>query len=445
MSSLAPKIGVALYIKGHPFDKEGNWACEFRKEPFQFVSASDLPSQTLWITNADLGDLMRAGLHKNPKIAHEGYFRTRISQMIQELGIGEWSLDQQASMLAEMLGCAAEMARLQLGLTQYPSNGIAQAVGQLYGVQEPAEGSTIYQIAERACQNYTSCERERRYEQAKIFSFWLPRYDWSSKLLREPLPTSESLKGVSPHALPNMGRDVAAVVKWATESKLPLFARIRIHGLEEVVGKLMNYGAGAQNVTSSTADGAIYDARNMREWCSLPELDVLSQAGDIEILQVAIAGGWTRSGLDVFKSKPCAVSYSYSLVAENLWVGLTRKPSPDGKTSKNLTTAWLQALDRMHCLRIAEKLHSTGMEIINYGYGRITVVCPKSVIQIVPQIAREMGLMYPSSLQGLEPYTPNSAHAFMVMQSLLCGGDHNNLRRMNQLALRELEGARRGA
>src|SRR5690606_39437946 len=103
--------------------------------------------------------------------------------------------------------------------------------------------------------------------------------------------------------------------------------------------------------------------RNMREWCSLPELQALSQAGDIEVIQVALpTGGYKTPELSTFRSKPAAVSYSYGLVAENLWVGLTRKPSWDGKTSRNLSTAWLQALDRMHCLKIAERLHNARSE-----------------------------------------------------------------------------------
>lgn len=440
MSLRAQSIGVALYESGHPFDRKANWACEFRKEPFQFQSASDLPGQTLWVTNVELGELYKAGLHRNPKIAHEGYFRTRLSVMISELGIEQWPLEQQAAMLAEVLGTAAEMARLQLGLVQYPSNGIQQAVGQLYGLPEAPEGSAIFRVAELACQNYTSCERERRYEQAKVFSFWLPRYDWASALLSEPLPLNDRLQSVAPQSLPHMGRDAAALVDWAKELRQPLFAKIRIHALEDVMGKLLNYGAGALGVNSQSSVGKGYEARNMREWCALPELETLSQAGDIEVLQVALAtSGFKTPELSVFSSRPAAVSYSYGLVAENLWVGLTRRPTPDGKTSRNLSTAWLQALDRMACLSIAERLHGMGMEIVNYGYGRITVVCPKSLYQMIPQIAREHGLLYPAALTELQPYQPNPSSAFMVMQSLLSRGDFTNIRKMNQLALREME------
>lgn len=437
------RIGVALFADASPFSRSGNFACVQGYKPFEFSSSSDLPAQTLWITNASLNDLIEAGLHRNPKIAHDAYFRTRIAQLIHELGIDVWGAEQQAAMLAEVLGVAAEMGRLQLGLVQYPSGGIAQAVGQLYGNAEPATGSSLLHIAERACQRYTSCERERRYEKAKIFTFWLPRFDWSQKLLSEPLPTNDTLKPLSPHALPGMGRDVSALVDWAIESNLPLFAQIRINGLESVVGRLLNYGAGAQNLTETSGAGAEYEARNMREWCSLPELDVLSQAGDIQIKQVAVAGGWSRSGVRLLGTKACTVSYSYGLVAENMWVGMTRRPSPDGKLSRSLSTAWLQALDRMHCLRIAEKLHSVGMEVTNYGYGRLTVVCPQSVYALVPKVAREYGLMYPASLRDLpKPPGLNPAHASEVLQQLMLQGDHASMLRVSQIALREMEASR---
>lgn len=436
-----PKIGVALYANGTPFCSEGNVACEYRKQPFEFASVSDLPGQTLWITNASLNDLIEAGLHKNPKIAHEGYFRTRLAQMSQELGLTKFSLDQQASLLAEILGNAAEMARSQLGLTQYPSNGPAQAVGQLHGTNEAAPGSAMMQVAEQACQRYTACERERRYEKADVFSYWLPRFDWADELLKAPLPTNDKIAAVPSHALPGMGRNPQALVEWALENKIPLFARIKIHGLEQTVGKLMNYGAGAQGVNKRAGNGD-YEARNMREWCALPELETLCQVGEIEVLQVAVAGGWSRSGLSLFNSKLSRISYAYGLVAENLWVGLTRKPSPMGNTSRTLSTAWLQSIDRMRCLRIAERLYNMGMEVANYGNGRVTVVCPASVRALIPQAALEESMLYPAHLQGLQHYRPSLQVPHHVMQHLINQGDFARLVGVDQQALKELEASR---
>ncbi|WP_326430271.1 hypothetical protein VQ574_21350 (plasmid) [Stutzerimonas frequens] len=436
-----PKIGVALYANGTPFCNEGNVACEYRKKPFEFSSVSDLPGQTLWITNASLNDLIEAGLHKNPKIAHEGYFRSRLAQISQELGLAQFELDQQASLLAELLGNAAEMARSQLGLTQYPSNGLAQAVGQLFGCNEAASGTAMMQVAEQACQRYTACERERRYEKADVFSYWLPRFDWADELLKAPVPTNDRISAVPSHALPGMGRDPVALVEWAQENKIPLFARIKIHGLEQTVGKLMNYGAGAQGVNKRAGQGD-YEARNMREWCALPELDTLSQVGEVEVLQVAVAGGWSRTGLSLYNSKLSRISYAYGLVAENLWVGLTRKPSPMGNTSRTLSTAWLQSIDRMRCLRIAERLYNMGMEVANYGNGRVTVVCPASVRALIPQAALEEGLLYPAHLKNLQHYRPSLQIPHHIMQHLINQGDYARLVGVDQQALKELEASR---
>lgn len=436
-----PKIGVALYADGSPFSREGNVACEFRKEPFEFGTTSDLPGQTLWITNATLNDLIEAGLHKNPKIAHEGYYRSRLSQIGQELGIAKLSLDQQAPLLAEILGNAAEMARVQFGLTQYPSSGLAQAVGQLHGQNEPAAGTALMQIAEQACQRYTACERERRYDKVDVFSFWMPRFQWANELLNEPLPVSDTINAIPAHSLPGMGRDVSVLVDWALENKIPLFARIKIRGLEPTVGKLMNYGAGAQGINKSTKAGA-YEARNMREWCALPELETLSQVGEIEILQVAVAGGWSSSGLSLYSSKISQISYAYGLVAENIWVGLTRKPNPYGNTSRTLRTAWLQSIDRMRCLRVAERLYNMGMEVVSYGNGRINVVCPPSIRALIPQAALEEGMLYPAHLEGLQAYQPSQQLPLHVLQHLITGRDYGRLIGVDHRALKELEASR---
>lgn len=437
---MSVRIGVALYSDGTPYSREGNYACEHRGRPFIFTTASDLPSQTLWITNCDLQDLIDVGLHRNPKIAHQGYFRTRLSQMVQELGATELNAEQLCALLAEIVGNAAVMAKLQLGITQYPPRGIAQGVGQLHGYPQPPQGSAVQHVAEQACQRYTACERERRYEKADIFSFWMPRHRWASMLLGMPIPGSENLTVIPQQNLPHMGRDAVALVEWAKENHVPIFAKVKILGLEETVGRLMNYGSGARDMELTTRSGGHYSARNLRDWCALPELEVLAQAGDVQVLKVAMANGWQKSGLFCHDSKYAAVSYSYGLVAENLWTGITRKPDASGDLSRNLTTAWIQSADRMQCMRVAERLHNIGMEVINYGNGRITVACPPSVRALIPQAALEEGLMYPP-LEGLTPYKPRNDDAAHVLQYLINSREYARMIQVDHQLLRQLEGA----
>jgi len=432
------KIGVALFVGGSPYSPEGNFACEYRGEPFEFYSVSDLPSQTLWITNVNLRDLIELGLHRNPKIAHEGYFRTRIAQMIQELGIESLELEKQAAFLAELLGAVAEMGRIELGLTQYPTRSFVQAVGQLNGYREHPVGTPIHTISEQACQRYTATERARRLENAEVFSFWMPRYEWANELLEMGLPVSENTKVVPATSLPAAGRDAVELVHWAEENKIPLFAQIRISQIEENIGRLINYGAGAQDIETGG-----YSGRNQREWCALPELSVLAFSGEIEVLKVVAAGGWARSGLHLNKERVARVSYGYGLLCENIWSGLTRRPDSFGKVSKTLQTAWLQSVERMKCLRVAERLQSLGMDVLNYGNGRITVACPPSVRALIPQAALEESMLYPSSLDGLEFYgNKRSGDPLVVMQSLLSNKDYARILEVDNLMLEALRGAK---
>ncbi len=435
------KIGVALFDKADVFSRNDNWACAFRGQPFEFTSASDLPSQTLWITNVELGDLFDAGLNRTPKIAHDAYFRTRMSQIVQELGIASFEPDRRAIMLAEILGAAVAMAKSQIGFTQYPSNALSGGIGQIYGYPDAPKDSVLLRIAERACQTYTPCERDRRHDNVEIFTFWMPRHELASSLIEQVVPSHENLRAVPMQSLPNNGKDARALVAWAKENSLPLFAQVKIHALEPTIGKLMNYGAGALGINSKTGDGSQFDSRNMREWCSLPELDELSIAGDIELQQVVCAGGWMTHGISLHNTKACSISYSYGLVAENIWVGLTRRPSGDNKISKNLGTAWMQGLDRMRCLRVAESLYNAGFEILNYGYGRITVACPRSVRALIPTIARELGLLYPASLGDLSHLPVRPQISRDVVQSLLATHDYPNMIRANQIAMNAVRGA----
>lgn len=441
---MASKIGIALFKNANPFSREDNIACEHRGKPFQFSSTTDLPSQTLWVTNCSSEQLYEAGLNRTPRIASDGYFRTRLSQMVQELGLTYLSLDHQVTVLAEILGCAAEMIRTQLGLSQYPAYGMAQAVGQLYGSSEAAKGSAVFQISEQSCQRFTACERSRRHEKAEIFSFWYPRVAWAFEMLQLPLPSGD-VKLLSKHALPGMGDDTNEIVRWAFDQKLPLFARVRIHGLEPTVGKLMNYGAGANDVKKEANAGLQYDARNFREWCALPELAFLSSYGEVEVVQVAVAEGWQNTGLRTFDTKRSAISYAYGLAAENLWVGTLRKNSGTFNLSKTLSTAWLQAEDRMRCLLAATKLYKRGMEITTYGNGRIGVVCPQSLRQLIPQSALELGLLYPASLPDLTPYAANKMVPLHVQQHLISSREYGRNIQVDQSCLAEMESAYRAA
>lgn len=433
------RIGVALYEKADPLNRSGNWACEFRGEPFEFSSANDLTAQILWVTNCTYDQLSQVGLRIKPNIADERYFRTSMSQIGQELGIGNLSLRDQSVVLAEIVGCASEMARLQLGMTQYPTKGLAHAVGQLFGWDEPASNSSICMVAGFSSQTYTACERDNRFaSNCDIFTFWKPRFEWASYLLDHPLPISTDLHVIGSHRLPDQGTNVASLVEWAYEKKMPIFAKVRIHALENVVGRLLNYGAGAAGHSSRSVDGESFDARNMREWCSLPELAVLAEAGDINVEQVCTASGWSKPGINLHRSNACSASYSYGLVAENLWVGMTKSNSGNGRLAKSLSTSWLQAVDRMECLKIAENLHGHGFEVMTYGYGRITVACPKSIRNLIPQIARENGLMYPAKLDQLVHLSPSGSSAFEVSQHLLSNKSYPGIIRLNNVALNEL-------
>lgn len=441
---MASKIGIALFKGASPFSRDNNIACEYGGSPFSFSSAADLPSHALWVTNASSDDIYAAGLARTPRIASDGYFRTRLSQIVHELGLQTLTMDHQVAILAEMLGGAAEMLKCQLGLTQYPAYGMAQAVGQLYGSTEPPRGSAVFQVAEQSAQRFTACERSRRYEDAEVFSYWYPRCAWASEMLQIPLPGGD-VKLVARHSLPAMGANAMEVVKWAYETKLPLFARVKLHGLDETIGSLMNYGAGAQDVKKNSGNGRDYDARNFREWCALPELEFIANYGDVEIQQVAIAEGWQNTGLRTFSSKRSAISYAYGLAAENLWVGTLRKNSGNFQLSKTLSTAWLQAEDRMRCLQAAIRLQGLGMEITTYGNGRIGVVCPKSVRALIPQAALEQGLLYPASLQKLQMYPANKTVPLHIQQHLISSGEFVRSIQVDQACLKEMENARHAA
>lgn len=432
-------FGIALFDGEDPQSGGVHYACQSGGAPFSFSSISELSSQMLWVTNARLDTLVDYGLNRNPKIANEGYFRTRISQLIQELNLSHLEPPRLASFLANLLGNAAVMLQRQLGMVQFPVGSVTQGVGQLFGTPEAHESTDLYRVAERAAQRFTTAERSRRMQGAEVFSFWAPRYDYAQMMLMTDLP-KESVRVVPGHAIPGGAADAQEVVAWAEATKLPIFAQIRIHSLDETVGRLLNYGAGAAEIEGArtAASGGAYTAANMREWCALPELSVLALSGEVEVLRVVTSDGWINHGLRTLAIPSAQISYSYGLVAENLWCGLMRQPSGYGRISKTLATAWLQAADRMRMLQTAEKLTHLGFEVLNYGNGRVTVACPASLRHLIPRVAMENGLLYPASLEGLEMYPVTKGNRLHLMQSLMSAQEYAAMLRVDGMLLKEL-------
>lgn len=444
----AQKIGVAIFSEANPFSHENNWACMYQEDPFSFNSVSDLPSQTLWITNLDLNSLYEANLSKNPKIAHDGYLRTRLMNIAQELGATNLPPDQQAYLFAHIIGPVMEMAAEEVGFVSYPNNALSAVVGQLHGIPDAPQGSTLRLVAERSSQTYTACQKDRLYEKAEHFTFWIPRYENAYELLQNPVPRSDELVAIPQHLLPSLGKNAATLVEWALEKKVPLFAQIHINSIEPDTGRLLSYGSGANHLqesarplTSSGQESRKYEGRNMREWCALPELEVLATCADIEIRSLVRASNIDNPSIqlrDPESLRAGSISYAYGIVAENIWVGLTRRTAGDNKAARTLSAAWIQSLDRMRCLKIAQKLTAIGFEVTHYGYGRITVSCPQSIRQLIPAVAREHGLLYPASIDGIEPYKPRPHVRHEVLQSVLANKDYTNLIKINELAQKEM-------
>lgn len=436
---MANRLGVALFHDADAFSRTSNVACEYGGKPFEFATAADLPSDVLWVTNLDYDTLREAGLSKTPRIANDGYFRTRLPHMIHELGLRKATADAQAAVLSGYLGIAGAMLKNQLRITQYPAYGMPQAVGQLYGSPDLPMRSNTYMVAEQAGQRYTACQRQGHLPTAEHFTFWYPRAQWAEQMLSIPTPSGQ-LQVMPRHTLPSLGNDPRALVAYAYESKLPIFARIKVNGLKEGVGQLMNYGAGAMDIRGQTRDGNQYDARNFREWCALPELDFLVSYGDVEVLEVVCAQGWNGTGIHTHKTKLSQVSYAYGLAAENLWAGKLRKNTGNFGIAKNLSSSWLQAEDRMRCLIASERLHSLGFEITNYGNGRISVACPKSIRALIPQAAYENNLLYPGSLEGLVISPRPVPTSLSVQQMLLLEPDHQRKwHKIDEPCAREIE------
>lgn len=412
MASSVFQVGVCLFDDPKAYGNRAvrGWACLNGEEPFEVSCIGNLPSNAYWLTNIPENICLVTGLSSNPRIFHSGYLRTQVSSILLELGLKDADLASQSIILCDVFNRVISMADLMFGVDIPPKRTLAGGLAELHGIPHAEQTVDIEPAFYEACQSFSSCER--RNTQPLIWTtLTFHRFQHALSLLSSPVPNGRF------HFIPNSELPPPSQrLEWFLGLPMPALAEIEIVARDENKYRLVNYGAGAGTMRRESNNGMNYHIGNKRGYCAAPEVSMLSGFCDIHINQVLICNEEPSHPVQlVEQGRAVQVSYSYGLLLENLWVAMTRDKR-SGRIKRSPVTAWLQCADRMRCLSKAIELTREGLEIVSYGYGRITVGIEESRWSDLPRIAFDHNLIPPVLMET--NFKATSSRSIKVEQAL---------------------------
>lgn len=361
---------------------DNSWASIGGGQARRVRSIHDLPSDVLWLTNLTYNNFYRAGLQRHPNFRHEGWLRTLYSQLITELGIdiNNASPDITVETIAAIVQRVINVAQSQYNVR--PKNKrLNEDFAASIGAQRSSLPDIFYpffdtvadhpSVSVIAATNYgaglpTVTVRRNRLRHAR-------------EVLATHVPTDtgwELEKAVAPDR-----ND-----KWLESINTPFLAKCTVSNVKPMIAEVLSWGSGS---------------RDVREWLTDIEWRVVRQYGDVAVSAALICKN-PAAPLSQSKLLPEGpldeLSFTYGLVAEQIWTAMTNKQHYKGDVGRyTAAAAWLRAADRMLMFDYAQKLYGRGLNVMSYGVGNVVLRYPENGLRRTLDIATDIGLMPPAS------------------------------------------------
>lgn len=390
------KIGVCLF--DDPRLASGGWASDGGEARY-IESYAELANDMCWITNIAFKDFKEHGFHQLPHLFDEQYLRTRVEQILKEVGLSSFDQRKEAAQFcAQIANRTVRMAeqmfkvdianggyRLSNALTDVlvrgwmralpdgqnravVSEGLRQSLQEnqaMVGVQHPKGSSSAAVLFPRGA-----------------FAHWLLSQDYpvSNTWNVIKVPESEATFGVVDGAqlrgtkalterLLNMGRQYACIF------------RLEVLSTEEFYRPFATFAAGANR---------------QRQWATLPEVLYLARFCKLHLH----AGYYTAKGKLPFfekisKEMPAdEFAFSRGLLLENCWAALATPPRQGEATAVG---AFLRAYDRIACGRLAEEFAANSFRVASYSSGRVLLNLKPSEYEQAADLAFKLGALMPAA------------------------------------------------
>lgn len=412
---------------------KAGWSARAGERPRRVRSTADLDTETIWWTNLEYGAFAGSGLDRSPRFRGAAFLRTSQKALLKEAGLYAAPASEQVAYLAELLASTIACA-YTLGLQVVPPVSLARgfrerALGRRYGYRGPQE---IRDALERAGQPYAFCEAPPWRRGDCVLTLVHHRVAHAAALLALPVPDGR-FAFVDPAQLPAAHSDLAAYDK-------PLLLRVEIDSFDPALARLINYGAGAQDLRRHGDGATLYTEANAHQWLSQPEFRLLYPHAQLRVLDALVAERFACLPLALPKiGNRHRLSPAFGLAVESLWSAVVRDHS--GRLDPSPASVWLQAHDRAICMEAAVEFGRRLPEAVcqHYGSGRITLRLPDLGDQLQVQLAHALRgtdwlppIMADRRLWAPLPDHPDAA---ALLQAMCLRGQLDAMARMDQALL----------
>lgn len=364
--------GAAIFETPTSYDPtkpSPGYKCIAGEEPVRIFGTNELETSCRWLTNISLEDSYHTQLKNTPRVMDDKYLRILVSSMLVELGMKSKSFEYQSRVIANLHSNIFRLAANFYGMHEHPNNAFASGLPNLINHFLPTVNSKdVQDAANKAVLSYTTCEcrNQKNSRNIEYTSVILPRVEHAKHILSRGQPFDD-FEFVSSGKLPPASHRNAWVLNNCHQ--LPMLLNVNVRKIDPQYHHLINWGNGGGVFKAGKAN---YEFLNSRAFITSNEFEIISRFSDIEILNIAISNTPAEVRYDLpDNSGLSSVSYSYGVLAENIWCSLTRNTS--GQYKRTPFTAWVHSEDRMRCLIFAHLLSQSGFNVKGYGYGRIVL------------------------------------------------------------------------
>lgn len=422
------KIGVVLFDDTE--ECTNGWACLNGSTSFPINGVEDLSTNAVWISNANLGSLIKLGLSSSPRLRSEAFLRTKLSTIILELGLTRKTPQEKCKMLALIVGNTMKYALLDKGILSVPASSLATGVRAKLSIPTQPLAADAIKAADSAIQPFVICHKYADEVNNSLVALYFHRLEHALRVTSFNLPKGRFEQApLSIRTAPN-----GTKLEYIRSETRPLLLNIEITKAERYASKIINHGSGA-GYRAKGSNHQKYLGLNAHHWVTDHEFSAIEEYCDIQINDILVGEGWARSPsiMPSWKGK-AQHSYSFGLYAENLWVAATR--DFEGKSWRTPQSAWVHSIDRMLCFEKARELQiMEGLNIHSYGYGRIMVVANEKVRQNIHEFALKFNMITHFSVSPVKVSPPANPTLSNVFETAAKAGSQNFIMKSEQVSL----------
>lgn len=408
---VVPRFGLAVFQ--NDANPSNGVAVVHGQRPRAFESRTSLPSDCLWISTAQQGEVAQNFRPKN-------FLRSSLEALADDLGVELRDvvdgMPRMAQMLEQISNLVALCYKWDDPRLAWSKSSLAEIVREAFPRMPDPEGGIIGPLKD-ALQSYSAVPdrimvREHR-NPVRQYTLRHNRLDYAQYLLSQPYP------------------DLTSNWMWSELRDVQQALDLPYPCLVEVALEFDPPSEGQPDYSRLCAFGSSVPGRRgsgvMRRWVSQPELQWLAQHAHVHIKRSLVStSGYVRLPKEFALPAPLCtdplltLSLAAGVVAEAHWVALTlprlRKRDHSGASSRfeevvTPLAVWLKAYDRAYGFFMAAQAAQMGYDVVGYGYGAVTVEADRNEPARLLELADRLGVCHPNlaalqsriALGGLEP------------------------------------------